>query len=108
MQAVEPPFGRTIYRGGYFEECCLLGTKLLSRNLKLRPVLSGASRGGVCAQSTVKVLLENIELVSSNGRVTDNSSAETNLASHISSCVMYIDKLTWVVTCIENHECTKE
>ena len=29
---------------------------------------------------------KNIELVMSNGRVTDTSSAETNLASHLTSC----------------------
>ena len=40
----------------------------------------------VCAQSTVKTRSKNIELVTSNGRVTDTSSAETNLASHLTSC----------------------
>ena len=40
----------------------------------------------MCAQSTVKTRSKNMNLVMSNGRVTDTSSAETNLASHASSC----------------------
>ena len=40
----------------------------------------------MCAQSTVKTRSKNIEVVMSNGRVTDTSSAETNLASHLASC----------------------
>ena len=45
----------------------------------------------VCAQSTVKTRSKNIEVVTSNGRVTDTSSAETNLASHLTSCAWRLD-----------------
>ena len=38
----------------------------------------------VCAHSKLKTRSKNIELVRSGGRVTDTSSAETNLASHLS------------------------
>ena len=40
----------------------------------------------MCAQSTVKTRSKNIDVVTSNGRVTDTTSAETNLASHLTSC----------------------
>ena len=43
-------------------------------------------REDVCAQSTVKTRSKNIAVVMSNGRVTDTTSAETNLASHLTSC----------------------
>jgi hypothetical protein len=43
-------------------------------------------REDVCAQCTVKVRSKNIDVVTSNGRVTDISSAETNLDSHVFSC----------------------
>ena len=36
----------------------------------------------MCAHSKLKTRSKNIEVVMSNGRVTDTSSAETNLASH--------------------------
>jgi len=40
----------------------------------------------VCAQCKLKTRSKNIEVVMSNGRVTDTTSAETNLASHLASC----------------------
>ena len=40
----------------------------------------------MCAHWKLKTRSKNIELVTSNGRVTDTSSAETNLASHLASC----------------------
>ena len=40
----------------------------------------------MCAHSKLKTRSKNIEVVRSNGRVTDTSSAETNLASHLTSC----------------------
>ena len=40
----------------------------------------------MCAHSKLKTRSKNIEVVMSNGRVTDTSSAETNLASHLTSC----------------------
>ena len=46
----------------------------------------------MCAQSTVKTRSKNIELVMSNGRVTDTSSAETNLASHLTSCAWRLEQ----------------
>ena len=41
-----------------------------------------------CVRSalSIKTRSKNIELMTSNGRVTDTSSAETNLASHLTSC----------------------
>ena len=46
----------------------------------------------MCAQCTVKVRSKNIELVRSNGRVTDTTSAETNLASHLTSCAWRLEQ----------------
>ena len=40
----------------------------------------------MCAHWKLKTRSKNIEVVTSNGRVTDTSSAETNLASHLASC----------------------
>ena len=40
----------------------------------------------MCAHWKLKTRSKNIEVVTSNGRVTDTSSAETNLASHLTSC----------------------
>ena len=40
----------------------------------------------MCAHWKLKTASKNIELVRSSGRVTDTSSAETNLASHLASC----------------------
>jgi hypothetical protein len=61
-----------------------IGTKPLSRMLELRPALSRGRqerREDVRVHWTVKVPSKHIELVRSNGRVTDTSSAETNLAT---------------------------
>jgi hypothetical protein len=46
----------------------------------------------VCAHWTVKTRSKNIEVVMSNGRVTDTSSAETNLASHLTSCAWRLEQ----------------
>jgi hypothetical protein len=48
----------------------------------------------VCAQSTVKTRSKNIEVVVSNGHVTDTSSAETNLASHLTSCAWRLEQVS--------------
>ena len=40
----------------------------------------------MCADPKLKTRSKNIEVVRSSGRVTDTSSAETNLASHLTSC----------------------
>ena len=53
----------------------------------------------MCAQSTVKTRSKNIELVTSNGRVTDTSSAETNLASHLTSCAWRLEAGAGVEAC---------
>ena len=46
----------------------------------------------MCAHSKLKTRSKNIELVTSNGRVTDTSSAETNLASHLTSCAWRLEQ----------------
>ena len=48
----------------------------------------------MCAQSTVKTRSKNIDVVTSNGRVTDTSSAETNLASHLTSCAWHLEQVS--------------
>ena len=48
----------------------------------------------MCAHSELKVRSKNIDLVRSNGRVTDTSSAETNLASHLTSCAWRLEQVS--------------
>jgi hypothetical protein len=78
----------TVYRAGPLSLRTLLGTTSCSRMLELRPALSGAWRGRVClvcADPKLKTRSKNIDvhMVTSNGHVTDTTSAETNLASHL-------------------------
>ena len=74
------------YRAGPKGFQGLVGNDLLSRMLERRPTPFQERGEDVCAQSTVKTRSKNIDVVTSNGRVTDTSSAETNLASHLTSC----------------------
>jgi hypothetical protein len=48
----------------------------------------------VCAHWKLKVRSKDIELVRSNGRVTDTSSPETNLASHLTSCAWRLEQVS--------------
>jgi hypothetical protein len=61
-------------------------TKLLSRMLWSSASRPLRSVERTCVRIGLSRSRKNIELVRSDGRVTDTSSAETNLASHVSSC----------------------
>ena len=48
----------------------------------------------MCAHWKLKTRSKNIEVVMSSGRVTDTSSAETNLASHLTSCAWRLEQVS--------------
>ena len=48
----------------------------------------------MCAQCKLKTRSKNIEVVMSNGRVTDTTSAETNLVSHLTSCAWRLEQVS--------------
>jgi hypothetical protein len=73
--------------------------KLFQGTLPARTCWSGVppfqERGeDVCAQCKLKTRSKNIELVTSNGRVTDTTSAETNLAGHLTSCAWRLEQVS--------------
>ena len=48
----------------------------------------------MCADPKLKTRSKNIEVVRSNGRVTDTSSAETNSLSHRTSCAWRLEQVS--------------
>ena len=48
----------------------------------------------MCAQCKLKTRSKNIEVVMSNGRVIDTTSAETNLATHLTSCAWRLEQVS--------------
>ena len=48
----------------------------------------------MCAHCKLKTRSNFFEVVMSNGRVTDTTSAETNLVSHLTSCAWRLEQVS--------------
>ena len=62
----------------------------------------------MCAQSTVKTRSKNIEVVMSNGRVTDTTSTETNLAGHLTSCAWRLEQVSKLLAAQDSQSASVE